>query len=81
MQLTKKVIGILIITLLPPSGCGDAASVTGAQDSADAAPAFDGIGWAGSGNRNDSTGTTTATSTGTGSTTEAQGIGSAGSGN
>lgn len=92
MQLPKKLTGLLIITLLASSGCGDAASVTDARDSADTAPAFDGIGWAGSGNRSDSTGTPTATSTGTASTgsghsdtgsttTTTQGIGFAGSGN
>lgn len=87
MHIAKKLSAILFGCMLA-AGCSDSAQMTEPRLQAPDAAAFDGIGWAGSGNRSDSTALQPA---GTGSTgggnlvgsdsTSFMGIGWAGSGN
>ena len=72
MHLGKKLAAILMGSMLAAAGCADGATVTGFQIDAPDAPAYDGIGTAGSGNRTESDSTTTFSG---------DGIGWAGSGN
>jgi hypothetical protein len=70
MKIAKRLTSILFASLIA-AGCADAGKVTAPDSRAPAAPAFDGVGTAGSGNRGDSTDVES----------EAAGIGTAGSGN
>ena len=93
MNIAKRLTSILVVSLIA-AACADSGNVTAPDFRAPMAPAYDGIGTAGSGNRADSTTVVTeaagigtagsgnrmqADSTGT--TTEVAGIGTAGSGN
>jgi hypothetical protein len=86
---TKKLAAILIGSLFAATACADGTNITG-QRVAPGAPAYDGSGWAGSGNRTDSTTTTTSDGSGwagsgnltaTDSAATGRGSGWAGSGN
>lgn len=77
MQHSKKISGLLIAGLLAAAGCADPAGVVPQRETEN--PAFDGIGWAGSGHRTPED-STTSTATTTTSTESAPGIGWAGSG-
>jgi hypothetical protein len=77
MHLRNKLAAILMGSMLAAAaGCADEAHVTGPRTASDA-PAYDGSGWAGSGNRTESDSTTAADSISTGG----RGSGWAGSGN
>ncbi len=71
MHLGKNLTAILIGSMIAAAGCADGGTVTGSDTKAPHAPAYDGIGWAGSGNRTDTDSTSSS----------ATGIGWAGSGN
>lgn len=85
MQNKTKLGAVLLTAAVAVGGCSDASSVTGPQHHP-AGPAFNGIGWFGSGNRTGSDSTTTITETSTtplssSDGSSAAGIGTAGSGN
>lgn len=78
----KKLTGILIAGAIAASGCADPAGLTGPRRPVSEKPAFDGIGWAGSGNRTETDSTASSQSVTTTTTAEAaSGLGWAGSGN
>jgi hypothetical protein len=79
MRLMSKLTSLVLGTMIAAAGCADSATVTGPDRGVPAAPQFDGIGTAGSGNL---TGIGTAGSGNSAPTTStADGIGTAGSGN
>jgi hypothetical protein len=51
MHLGKKLAALLIGAILAAAGCADGGLVTSSEINAPNSPAYDGIGWAGSGNR------------------------------
>lgn len=85
MQIRTKLAALLFATAVTVTGCADASTdITGPKLSP-VGPAYDGIGWFGSGNRAGSDSTTTATNssdgTAEGTTVTGAGTGWFGSGN